>query len=78
MCTLRYTISVNQLAWLVVVIVSIFTILRGSEAQSDMTKFEAIIFALSMTPFPHEVWSPASSEIFGIRTHDPHTRGRAL
>ena len=34
-------------------------LLRGSKAQSGMTKFEAIIFALSMTPFPHEVWSPA-------------------
>ena len=42
-----------------------------------MTKFEAI-FARSITPFPHEVWSPASSASFGIRTHDPHTRGRAL
>ena len=47
-----------------VVIVSILTVY--------MTKFEA------MTPFPHEVWSPASSASLGIRTYDPHTRGRAL
>ena len=29
-------------------------------------------------PFPHEAWSPASSASFGIRTHDPHARGRVL
>ena len=29
-------------------------------------------------PFLTKVWSPASSASFGIRTHDPHTRGRAL
>ena len=29
-------------------------------------------------PFPHEVRSPDSSACFGIRTHDPHTRGRVL
>ena len=34
------------------------------------------MFALNMTPFLHEVWSPASSASFGIRTYDPHTRGR--
>ena len=42
--------------------------------KSYMTKFEAIIFGHSMTPYPHDVWSPASSASFGIRTHNPHTR----
>ena len=36
-----------------------------------MTKFEAIIFALSITPFPHEVWSPASSASSGIELTTP-------
>ena len=31
-----------------------------------MTKFVVIIFALNITPFPHEVWSPASSANSGI------------
>ena len=36
-----------------------------------MTKFEAIIIALSITPLPHEVWSPASSASSGIELTTP-------
>ena len=54
----------------------------GSEAQSDMTKFEAIIamFALSMTPLSHEVWSPASSAslLRDSNSRPPYLRPLAL
>ena len=36
-----------------------------------MIKFEAIIFARSITPFPHEVWSTASSASSGIELTTP-------
>ena len=36
-----------------------------------MTKFVAIIIALSITPFPHEVRSPASSASSGIELTTP-------
>ena len=43
-----------------------------------MTKFEAIIIALSITPFPHEVWSLASSAAPGLNSRPPYSKLRAL
>ena len=59
---------ITYTAFGVVPVVSILTLMTW---QSDMTKFQAIIIALGITPFPHKVWSPASSASSGIELTTP-------